>query len=134
MALPMASRVRVCHHRAAVGAVALFAGAMVLVVLRPRRVIVEGRSMEPALAPGDRLVVVRAMRLRPGDVVAVRDPRYPRRLLVKRVSSAAFDEIVVHGDNAAESTDSRAFGAISRRAVVGRVVHRYQQGAADPAR
>jgi nickel-type superoxide dismutase maturation protease len=107
---------------------------MALVVLRPRRVIVEGRSMEPALAPGDRLVVVRARRLRPGDVVAVRDPRYPRRLLVKRVSSAAFDEIVVHGDNAAESTDSRAFGAISRRAVVGRVVHRYQQGAADPAR
>jgi nickel-type superoxide dismutase maturation protease len=90
--------------------------------------------MEPAFSPGDRLVVVCAAHLRPGHVVAVRDPRDPRRLLVKRVSSVALDEIVVHGDNAAESTDSRAFGPLPRRDVVGRVVYRYQQGAEHPAR
>ncbi|HXX90516.1 MAG TPA: nickel-type superoxide dismutase maturation protease [Acidimicrobiales bacterium] len=102
-------------------------------VLRPRRVVVAGRSMEPDLRDGDRLVVVRARRLAPGDVVAVRDPRDPRRLLVKRVTSMVGDDVMVHGDNPAASTDSRAFGPVSRRAVVGRVVRRYE-GLATGAR
>jgi len=97
-------------------------------VLRPRRVVVEGASMEPALAEGDRLLVLRSRRTVPGDLVALRDPRDARRLLVKRVTSVAGDEVMVHGDNAPASTDSRVFGPVSRSAVVGRVVHRYQRG------
>jgi len=38
------------------------------------RVAVAGRSMVPALSPGDRLLAVRPRKLRRGDVVAVRIP------------------------------------------------------------
>jgi nickel-type superoxide dismutase maturation protease len=99
--------------------------AVTAVVLRPRRVVVEGRSMEPTLAPGDRLLVVRARRVHAGDVVAVRDPRGARRVLVKRVSAVLDDEIVVRGDNPSASTDSRSFGPVPASAVLGRVVRCY---------
>jgi nickel-type superoxide dismutase maturation protease len=95
------------------------------VVVRPRRVAVEGRSMEPTLAPGDRLVVVRARVLHAGDVVAVRGPRDPTRVLVKRVSAVLEDEIVLRGDNPGVSTDSRTFGPVPTTAVLGRVVRCY---------
>src|SRR5579872_7127102 len=54
------------------GAAALLVGAGLVtafVVVRPRRVVVEGRSMEPTLAPGDRLLVTRTTHPRAGDVV-----------------------------------------------------------------
>jgi len=85
---------------------------------------VRGRSMAPALLPGDRLIVVRAPPRR-GDIVLAPDPRAPGRELVKRV--AALDRIGVHlrGDNPAASTDARAFGALPHAGVRWRAVLRY---------
>ena len=85
---------------------------------------VRGRSMAPALLPGDRLLVVRAPP-RTGDVVLAPDPRAPSRELIKRV--AAVDRIGVHlrGDNQAASTDARAFGAVRPADVRWRAVLRY---------
>jgi len=94
-------------------------------LVRPRRVVVDGRSMEPTLAPGDRLLVVRTRALHTGDVVAVRDPRDPRRVLVKRIGAVLEEEVVLHGDNPGASTDSRSFGPVPSSAVLGRVVRRY---------
>lgn len=126
-------------NRGACRAVALTASATVVVVVvglaiawRPRRVVVEGASMEPALFEGDRLLVVRSRRVGPGDIVAVRDPRHPARLLVKRVTSVVGDEVTVHGDNASASTDSRVFGPLPRGALLGRVIRRYQRGQGRP--
>ena len=79
--------------------------------------------MAPALLAGDRLLVVR-LRPRVGDVVALRDPRAPERLIVKRIV-AIDDAITVHGDNPDSSTDSRSFGPVPPDAVVGRAVYRY---------
>ncbi len=83
--------------------------------------------MEPALAPGDRLIVIPARALRRGDIVAVPDPRDRRRLLVKRVTSIDRGErlVSVEGDNPAHSTDSRVFGPVRREDVLGRAVYRY---------
>jgi nickel-type superoxide dismutase maturation protease len=84
--------------------------------------------MLPTLEPGDRLLVVRLPRrwpVRPGDLVALRDPRTPDRLLVKRVAAASSRRVTVAGDNAVESTDSRAFGPVDRAAIWGRVRYRY---------
>ncbi len=79
--------------------------------------------MRPTLLPGDRVVAVRGWRAAPGSVVAVRDPRRPSRLLVKRVSGTGPGGATVLGDNAERSTDSRSFGPAPR--VWGRVLYRY---------
>ncbi len=90
------------------------------------RVEVEGDSMLPSFADGDRLLLARRWRApRPGDVVAVNDPRDPRRRLVKRVVATSGDQVVVHGDHAEASTDSRTFGPVPAAAVTHFVVRRY---------
>lgn len=81
--------------------------------------------MVPTLQPGDRLVVVRRRRLRPGQLVALRDPRQPSRLLVKRVAALGAGTVTVLGDNPSESTDSRVFGPVQRSQIAGVVVYRY---------
>ncbi|CAN5564576.1 hypothetical protein BH23ACT7_BH23ACT7_20480 [soil metagenome] len=97
-----------------------------LVARRFGRVAVTGSSMAPALLPGDRLLLVRTRRLRPGDLAVVRDPRQPRRSVVKRVAAVGADGAVdVRGDNAAASTDSRTWGPVPPDLVVGRVRSRY---------
>jgi nickel-type superoxide dismutase maturation protease len=96
-----------------------------------RRVAVVGSSMDPTVADGDRLLVLRLprrARIRPGWVVAVADPRNDPPtgpLLVKRVHRAAPGLVEVRGDNPVASTDSRQFGPVPRALVAGRVLYRY---------
>jgi nickel-type superoxide dismutase maturation protease len=90
-----------------------------------RRVAVNGDSMRPGLEPGDRLLVVGLVRPRPGDVVAVADPRDERRVMVKRVSAVDAAGVTVLGDNPTVSTDSRTFGPVPPHLVLGRAVYRY---------
>ena len=90
-----------------------------------RRLVVEGDSMRPTLLAGDRVVAVPWGRVRPGDLVAVRDPRQPERVLVKRAVGVGEVEIDVRGDSPEHSTDSRHFGPVPRDLVLGRVVYRY---------
>ena len=110
----------------------LSAGAALVAVLfgvlswvRPRRFVVTGDSMLPTLRPGDRLLVARIGHAHEGDLVVVRDPRSPSRLVCKRVVSADARHIVVRGDNPDASTDSRAFGPVPVERVIGRVLRRY---------
>lgn len=117
-----------------------FAGLLLIAGRSVKRVVVEGRSMLPAYSPGQRLVVSRfAYLLRPpreGDVVAV---RRGRRLDLKRVTAVPGDRILVlgyervlgrdewfvMGDNLAESTDSRHYGPVRRRDILGKVWFAY---------
>ena len=102
------------------------AGVVTVAVWRPvRRVEVVGDSMLPALHPGDRLLVLRPAPARPGDVVAVTDPRLASRTMVKRVAARGPEGVTVVGDNAAASTDSRQFGPLVPAAIRGRAVYRY---------
>jgi nickel-type superoxide dismutase maturation protease len=86
---------------------------------------VAGTSMLPTLQPGDRLLVRRGRRARPGDLVVLPDPRDAARVLVKRVRATRTHGVEVAGDNLGASTDSRTFGVVPRSSVLGRAVYRY---------
>jgi|SRR6187402_233683 signal peptidase I len=80
-------------------------GAWLLARRRLDTVEVRGRSMAPTLLPGDRLLVLRAAP-RLGDVVTARDPRDPRRELIKRVIAVDRVGVALAGDNAAVSASA----------------------------
>ena len=82
--------------------------------------------MRPVVQPGDRLLVGRWLRPRRGSLVVVRDPEYPSTFLLKRVARVEpSGDLVVHGDNPNVSRDSRHFGPVARRFVIGRAFYRY---------
>jgi len=92
------------------------------------RFAVADTSMQPTLRPGDRVLVLRWARPRPGDVVVLRDPEQPKTavFLAKRAAGrAAGDGLVVAGDNPNVSRDSRHFGPVPRHLVLGCVIWRY---------
>lgn len=87
--------------------------------------------MAPTLEAGDWLLATSPGRLRRGHVVVVEHPEHPGFEIVKRVvgvpgdlapdgRTLGPDEFWVEGDDATASTDSRQFGALGRRHVVGR--------------
>jgi len=83
-------------------------------------------SMQPCLHPGDRVLVWRWGRVRPGQLVVFRDPEAPSEYRIKRVAGMnRAGEVDVRGDNVNVSRDSRHFGPLPRRLVVGRAVFRY---------
>jgi len=101
-------------------------------------VVVRDDSMRPGLAPGDRLWVDprpgRPLVL--GDIVVLRDPEAPGRLLVKRIVGLEGDRpglgaplpegsVYLEGDNPDLSRDSRSFGPVRLRTIVGLVWFRY---------
>ncbi len=93
------------------------------------RYVVEGESMAPSLSPGERVFVNRAAywfsKPRAGDLVVLRDPREPKRLLLKRIDEAHGNSFEVVGDNPTASTDSRTFGPVPRDLILGKVWFRY---------
>lgn len=111
--------------------------------------VIRTSSMTPALLPGDRILVDRmifarglpraAAALLPvrevahGDVVLARSPEDGRTPLVKRCVAVGGERAAggrpvppgalwLLGDHRAASRDSRDFGAVERRAVLGRAV------------
>ncbi len=113
-------RGRVIVGVAAAGVAALIA------VRRLEAVAVRGRSMAPALLPGDRLLVARRRHPpRIGEVVIVADPRSGHRELIKRVTAVGPGGVTLLGDNRSHSTDARSFGPLPTHAVSWRVVLRY---------
>ncbi len=98
---------------------------------RTRRVVVADASMAPTLRPGDRLLVDRgAYRAAPpeiGDIVVLVDPERPDRWLVKRVAAVdpASGTLEVRGDARDVARDSRQFGPVPLRSVLGRAFRRY---------
>ena len=91
-----------------------------------RRVKVAERSMEPALRPGDWLLIRRTRRIRPGQIVLARHPERPEMLIVKRAARRAGGGWWLESDNpAAGAVDSRRFGAVPGPLIEGRVLARY---------
>ena len=81
--------------------------------------------MQPALRPGDRLLVSPWLPARINDVVVLRDPEQQSIYLVKRLAERMPSGLIVQADNPNVSRDSRHFGPVPRRLLIGRVFFRY---------
>ncbi len=96
------------------------------------RVTVAERSMEPALRPGDWLLVRRTRRIRPGQIVLARHPGRPEMFIVKRAVRRVAGDGQTSGGWWLESdnqqvgaVDSRRFGLVPGSLIEGRVLGRY---------
>ncbi|MCW2896562.1 MAG: putative phage repressor [Actinomycetia bacterium] len=96
------------------------------------RVVVEERSMLPALHPGDWLLALRTTRIRPGQVVLAWHPERPGFLLVKRVTwrEEGGGEVgrgwwLASDNPAAGAVDSARFGPVPEEKIVAVVLLRY---------
>ncbi len=95
-------------------------------------VVVRGRSMEPTLRDGDRLLVRYGAAPVVGKLAVVRLPDRP--LSIKRLTSRETDGWWVERDNPAEGVDSWLLGAVADANVVAMVACRafplFRRGAA----
>jgi nickel-type superoxide dismutase maturation protease len=99
------------------------------------RVKVAERSMEPALRPGDWLLVRRTRRIRPGQIVLARHPGRPDMLIVKRAARRVDGGWWLESDNLeVGAVDSRRFGAVPVTLIEGRLLARYWRPAPARAR
>jgi nickel-type superoxide dismutase maturation protease len=97
---------------------------------RRRRFRVVGHSMQPSLNPGEELLInpyAYGQKLpEPGDIVVARHPEQPELPIVKRVLFVEADgRCYLKGDNPEESTDSRRFGLVPPRFLMGQVISRF---------
>lgn len=87
--------------------------------------------MLPLLQPGDEILAnPRAYRSRlpnVGEIVVMQHPIRADLQLVKRVIAvSATGDCFLQGDNPNESTDSRAFGVVKVRQIMGQVTSRFE--------
>lgn len=93
-----------------------------------RQYNVYGSSMSPTLNPGDTVLVsplpYTYSKPKVNDIVVCLDPR-DKRVLIKRITKIVGTAFFISGDNPKESTDSRTFGLISRRGIIGKVIYNF---------
>lgn len=78
--------------------------------------------MSPTLNSGDAVLVDTRANINVGDIVLADHPYKSSVTILKRVAEISADgRISLTGDNQAESTDSRTFGPVSIKSIIGRV-------------
>jgi len=88
---------------------------------------VEGNSMEPALEEGDSVFIEPSKHFRAGDIVLANHPFKKSVKILKRIENVTLDgSYFLVGDNKSESTDSRSFGSIPAKEIIGKAVCRLQ--------
>jgi nickel-type superoxide dismutase maturation protease len=92
---------------------------------RRRAILVEGDSMLPNLKNGDGILIDPDAPIAVGDIILAKHPFKKSVKILKRI--AEIDQngnYFLVGDNPAESTDSRTFGALSAKHILGKAVCR----------
>lgn len=85
---------------------------------------VEGESMLPTFPPGSFILIsyIPYLFLKPKtkDIVVI---KYRNKLILKRIAKIKAGRFYVEGDNKNKSTDSRAFGWISKSDILATVIY-----------
>ncbi len=100
---------------------------LLLLFFGRRRVFqVEGYSMWPTLKPKDRVILRPLNQHEPlpkiGGILVCAHPEQPSRRVIKRLNAVVDNELTVLGDCPEASTDSRHWGDLPRRCVIGEVL------------
>ncbi len=85
---------------------------------------VEGDSMLPTLESGDKVLVDPRAAIHEGDIVLANHPFKSLQMIKRLLSIEADGRMYLAGDNPKESSDSRVFGVINRKHLIGKVVSR----------
>ena len=83
---------------------------------------VEGYSMWPALVRNDLVLVYKWAKIKEDDIVLYSSPE---KDYVKRVVKIEDGAYFLEGDNKKFSTDSRKFGPVKKKDIVGKVILKY---------
>ncbi len=91
-----------------------------------RFIKVTGNSLSPEFQGGDYVMVITCpfFAFKTGDTIVFRHPAYG--LLIKKIKTVESDKIQVIG-NHPDSVDSRQFGPIGRKDILGKVVWRFKK-------
>ncbi len=86
---------------------------------------ISGNSMIPILKHGQVVLVNRLSYFltepKIGDLVALIDPR-DKKVLIKRLARIKNYQYFVLGENKKQSTDSRAFGWLKKKDIIGKII------------
>ncbi len=87
--------------------------------------LVSGNSMSPTLSDGDAVLIKPVKAAKSGDLILASHPYKSNVKILKRVGEISDSgQMTLIGDNPSESTDSRSFGSISSKHLIGKVVCR----------
>lgn len=112
---------------------------LILLLLKKRiRLKVIGHSMEPEIKFGTTLLIKPANHkhintLRPDNIIAAHHPFKKNLILIKKIQSIQNNKLTLIGINKTHSTDSRAFGPIQKKNIVGLVTSFIASDTASPA-
>jgi len=88
---------------------------------------VTGESLSPEYKEGDYVIIVTYpffLRLKPGDTIVFDQPEYGR--VIKKIQRIEYNLIYVSGAHA-NSVDSRRFGPVPRKNILGKVIWHIQK-------
>lgn len=93
---------------------------------------VAGDSMFPALKEGDWVLVNPNAAFEIGDIVVARHPFKKSVKIIKRIAEILSDEkYILLSDNPEDGTDSRSFGAISAKDILGKAEAKINKSATN---
>ncbi|HEX7042678.1 MAG TPA: S26 family signal peptidase [Patescibacteria group bacterium] len=82
---------------------------------------ISGKSMEPTLYQGQKVLVWKYGLCRVGNIVVLKNP-ITDLFITKRIKEIKKGKYFVVGDNKNESSDSRDFGWIKRENIIGKIL------------
>lgn len=88
---------------------------------------VEGNSMLPTLKDGDIVLIKPGGNYSVGNIVLANHPYKQSTKILKRITAISKEGLIeISGDNPSESSDSRIFGNIHDREIIGKMVKKLQ--------